>query len=305
LRSRLRFESASALRQALLNNMAPRTKGDSKRSRPRLRSRRLTTSSPPAARYAAPALDKGLDIIELLSKQQDGLTRPEIAEQLQRSVGEIFRMIECLTRRSYLVQHEDTFSLGMKLFELAHEFPPMSRLLKEALPRMEALAKVVDQSCHLSVLSGARQLVVAQVDSPGGVGFGVKLGATLDLVKSASGRVLLAFHDEQTARQLIALAEPDLKVAATRSIVATLREVAVAGFAFSPSRQFSGVEAISYPILDLHRRAIAALTVPYVARLDDNTRMTASATQSALAEVAAALNHALGTSAAMGPSTSQ
>jgi DNA-binding IclR family transcriptional regulator len=38
---------------------------------------------------AAPALDKGLDIIELLSRQQQGLTRPEIAQRLGRSVSEI------------------------------------------------------------------------------------------------------------------------------------------------------------------------------------------------------------------------
>src|SRR5271166_1226026 len=142
--------------------------------------------------YAAPALDKGLDILELLSRQEGGLTRRDIAEHLGRSVSELCRMIECLARRSYLVQNGDTYMLGMRLFELAHEFPPMSRLLKEALPRMETLAKAVDQSCHLTVLNGPRQIVVAQVDPPEGMGFSVKIGTVLDLQKSASGRVLLA-----------------------------------------------------------------------------------------------------------------
>ena len=255
-------------------------------------------------RYAAPALDKGLDILELLSRQERGLTRSEIAERLQRSVGEVFRMIECLTRRSYLVQTDDTFTLGLKLFELSHEFPPMNRLVKEALPRMETLAKTVDQSCHLSVLSGARQLIVAQVDSPGGVGFGVKLGATLDLVKSASGRVLLAFQSEDEALRLIARAEPRITAAETKAAITTIRQVARAGFAFSPSRQFSGVEAISYPILDLHRRAIAALTVPYVTHLDDKTRTAPSAAQAALATVAADINAALGSGTAAPSGTS-
>ncbi|RYG41504.1 IclR family transcriptional regulator, partial [bacterium] len=145
--------------------------------------------------YAAPALDKGLDILELLSKQEQGLTRRDIADRLGRSVSEIFRMIECLTRRSYIVQVEDSFSLGLKLFELAHEFPPMNRLLKEALPRMEGLAKAADQSCHLSVLRDGRQLVIAQVDTPEGIGFSLKVGAKIDLLKSGSGHVLLAFQD--------------------------------------------------------------------------------------------------------------
>ena len=51
-------------------------------------------------------------------------------------------------------------------------------------------------------LSGLRQRVVAQIDPPAGMGFSVKLGATLDLVKSASGQVLLAFAP---AREVTAL----------------------------------------------------------------------------------------------------
>jgi DNA-binding IclR family transcriptional regulator len=244
--------------------------------------------------YATPALEKGLDILELLSKQQHGLTRRDIAERLGRSVSEIFRMVECLTRRSYLVQDEDTYLLGMKLFQLAHEFPPMNRLLKEALPRMEALAKAVDQSCHLTVLNGARQLVVAQVDTPGGLGFAAKIGTILDLPQSASGRVLLAFQDEAESQRLISLIEPKLSMVEQDTLRKTIKKVAKKGFAFIKSNQFSGLEAISFPILDLRGHAMAALTVPYVTRLDDPTRKPAAAAQEDLAKVAADLNAALG-----------
>jgi len=244
--------------------------------------------------YAAPALEKGLDVLELLSKQDRGLTRPEIAKRLDRSVGEIFRMIECLTRRSYLVQRGDTYQLGMRLFELAHAFPPMSRLLKEALPRMESLTKTIDQSCHLSVLSGASQLVVAQVDSPGGVGFSTRIGARLDLLKSASGHVLLAFRDHSDSRRLMAVTRTRLRAAEHKAVVKTITTVAAQGFAFMKSKQFSGVEAISYPLFGLHGHAIAALTIPYVTHLDDATRPSPSVAQARLATVAAELNAALG-----------
>ena len=43
--------------------------------------------------YSAPALEKGLDILELLSKQEAGLTQSEISRALGRSVSEIFRML--------------------------------------------------------------------------------------------------------------------------------------------------------------------------------------------------------------------
>jgi DNA-binding IclR family transcriptional regulator len=67
--------------------------------------------------YSAPALDKGLDIIELLSKEEFGLTRRDIAERLGRSVGEIFRMLDKLVRRSYIVQKGDVFVLSTRLLD--------------------------------------------------------------------------------------------------------------------------------------------------------------------------------------------
>jgi DNA-binding IclR family transcriptional regulator len=250
--------------------------------------------------YAAPALEKGLDILELLSRHEEGLTRRDIAEQLGRSVSEIFRMVETLTRRSYLVQREDTFVLGMKMYELAHEFPPMNRLLRQALPRMEALAKSVDQSCHLTVLSGSRQFVVAQVDPPGGMGFSVKIGADIDLLKSSSGHVLLAFRDKAEAARVIDLAGAGLTETERKALMRSIAKVAAQGFAFMKSRQFSGLQAITYPVLDLRGYATAAVTVAYVTRLDEPTRKPTSIVQLELAKVAADLTFSLSGSAAGG-----
>lgn len=52
--------------------------------------------------YRAPALEKGLDILELMAGVPEGLGQAEIARRLGRSVGEIFRMLACLVERGYL-----------------------------------------------------------------------------------------------------------------------------------------------------------------------------------------------------------
>jgi DNA-binding IclR family transcriptional regulator len=159
---------------------------------------------------------------------------------------------------------------------------------------MEALSKAVDQSCHLTVLNGTRQIVVAQVDPPDGVGFSVKIGAVLTLLKSASGRVLLAFQDEDELQRLLALAEPEATPAERTTALRAIEKVAAQGFAFMRSNQFSGLEAISYPVLDRRGRALAALTVPYVKRLDEPTRMSPADAQAVLASTVVDLNMALG-----------
>ena len=69
--------------------------------------------------YSAPALEKGLDILELLAHQSEGLTKSQLARLLQRSVSEIFRMLLCLEGRGYIAQvSEERYSLTLKLFQL-------------------------------------------------------------------------------------------------------------------------------------------------------------------------------------------
>ena len=127
-----------------------------------------------------------------------------------------------------------------------------------------------------------------------GMGFSIKIGTILDLQKSASGRVLLAFQDEEETQRLLSIAEPGTTAAERTAMARTIAKVAAQGFAFMRSNQFSGLEAISFPVLDLRGRAIAALTVPYVKRLDNPTRMSPADAQAALASTVADLNVALG-----------
>jgi DNA-binding IclR family transcriptional regulator len=222
--------------------------------------------------YQAPALEKGLDIIELLAQSAAPLSRSDIAKNLGRTVGEIYRMLHQLVHRNYIALVGDSYILTTKLFELSQYYPPTQRLLIEAMPVMQKLAGDIDQACHLTVYSQGRQIVIAKVDVPSGMGFSVRVGSELEVLVSASGRVLMAFQDAET-RALRAKEsradEPDYDFAA---LGAALEKIAKRGFEAAPSGQVRGLFAISYPVLDLRGHALAALTVPYADRIDKSGR---------------------------------
>ena len=88
------------------------------------------------ARYAVPALDKGLDIIELLVRESEGLTLNEIARSLNRTSSELFRMVNALCRRDYIEQEGNRYTLTLKLFEMAHQHKPIRSLTTAAAPLM-------------------------------------------------------------------------------------------------------------------------------------------------------------------------
>lgn len=245
--------------------------------------------------YSAPALEKGLDILEMLCRSEQPLTQKEIAVKLGRSVGEIYRMVTCLVDRNYVTQVDDSsYTVTTKLFELSHINPPTHRLLFEALPIMQRLAKELDQSCHLTVYSQGKQVVLAKVDTPSGMGFSVRAGSELDVLISASGRVLLAFQDDETRKLRIEESlqrRPEQSDPQTGAILDTIRTT---GFESIPSVQVRGLYAVSYPILDTQGKAIAALTVPYSERIDQNQRKSIPAVTEALGHAARTLSQRVG-----------
>lgn len=218
--------------------------------------------------YAAPALEKGLDILELLCASDAPVSQKEIAVHLGRSIGELYRMVNCLVDRGYLANIDEKYVVTTKLFELAHLNPPTHRLLAEAIPIMQRLSGELDQSCHLTVYNRGRQIVVAKFDAPSGMGFSVRVGAELDVLVSASGRVLLAFQDGETRKLRIEESIRRRPDHADAQINATLETVKARGCESIPSVQVRGLYAVSFPILDTQGNAIAALTVPYAERID-------------------------------------
>jgi len=147
--------------------------------------------------YQAPALAKGLEVLEFLSGQTEPYAVSDLARALGRSRNEIYRMVVVLERSGYLWRTDtDRFSLTRKLFDLGMRAPPQQNLLIKALPHMERLSQETLQSCHLTVASGSDIVVVARIESPDTLGFAVRIGYRRPINQSTSGPVLYAFQTE-------------------------------------------------------------------------------------------------------------
>jgi DNA-binding IclR family transcriptional regulator len=215
--------------------------------------------------YATPALEKGLDVLELLAHQPEGLTKSQMARELDRTVSEIFRMLLCLERRGYIAQLSDErYSLTLKLFKLVQEHPPTERLIVDAFPVMNRLAHDTLQSCHLGVLEGGRVAILAQVNAPSNIGFYVKLGSTVDIMEAASGHVILAHQDHIQRERTLAEWSRETGRKPPRDLDVHLARIRKAGYEKRASYLVKGIVNISFPICDDRGSAVGALTVPYI-----------------------------------------
>lgn len=228
----------------------------------------------PEKRYRAPALDKGLDILELLASEPHGLTRAEIVRAMEKSPSEIYRMIERLVARDYISRSAqgDRYELTMKMFLLGVKHPPMRRLRAQAQPIMDIFAEQTLQSVHLAALDRSHAVVIAQASGPANWEFRLRIGSELGLLTTSSGEVLLSFQDEPTLEDLINRASADSKVSASKNkalISPKLEAIRKIGYRLEDSLQLVGVTDITVPILDNENKAFAVLTCPYIRRIDE------------------------------------
>lgn len=245
-------------------------------------------------RYRAPALDKGLDILELLAKQPSAMTKSEIVKTMGRSPSEIYRMIERLVVRGYVTRSAggDRYSLSMKLFLLGSAHPPLQRLISYAQPLLDRFSNDTLQSVHLAVPDKGYAIVVAQASGPANWEFRLRVGAELDLIETGSGRTLLAFQDQRGLEKLFAVNDrPKLNLLKTEpELQKELAEIVQEGFRLQESGQLVGVTDISVPVLGSDGNAFGVLTCPYIERIkpgsDIQARQTIQDTKTLLLELA-------------------
>jgi len=237
-------------------------------------------SSPPGAfRYAAPALEKGLDVLELLAAEPHGMNLQDIARRLGRSPNELFRMLDVLVRRGFLARQPDaTYLLTLRLFELAHLHPPVDRLLDCAMPHMQELARATGQSNHLCVHHDARLVVLARAESPDPMSYSVRLGSHFPFHDDrVSARVISAFQHGARREQFLAeMAGPGRnREARCRALDKRLEKIRRRGYDEGPSDTISGVVDICFPIFD-HFGAVASLNVVYMRHRDSKVSVPAA-----------------------------
>jgi DNA-binding IclR family transcriptional regulator len=253
-----------------------------------------TAAKTKAAKYATPALDKGLDILEFLAHDPTGATKSQLARELNRTVSEIFRMLLCLERRGYIAQvAEDRYSLTLKLFKLVQEHPPTERLIADALPIMSRLAHETVQSCHLGVIESEHVVFLAQVNAPAEQGFYVKLGSTVDIMDSSSGYVILAHQDAAHRSRTIAAWSRATGKMPPGSLATHLDRLRKVGHERRASYVVKGVINISFPIFDDRGAPLGALTVPYIERRHKGSCPEADVVK-ALREAATEITAAIG-----------
>ncbi|MGH9401411.1 MAG: IclR family transcriptional regulator [Terriglobia bacterium] len=216
-------------------------------------------------RYQVPALDKGLDILETLASSPVPRSLSELARALNRTSSELFRMLNALEKRGYLERDpiSSKYGLTLKLYEMAHTHSPMEKLLRAVTLPMRALAERIKESCHVSKLNHGRLIVLGQADSPGHYRFSVEVGSVYSPIHTASGRLLLAYLQEEEFQRFCSASVEYRKLDSTarRALLARLAEIRRKGISTTECEPVIGVKGYAVLIGKPEVNVTAALSV--------------------------------------------
>jgi DNA-binding IclR family transcriptional regulator len=229
----------------------------------------MSSAKMKANRYAVPALEKGLDILETLAAAGSPQSLAELSKTLDRSPNELFRMLNCLEQRGYLAKDaaSSRYSLTLKLFELAHTHSPVEKILDAARRPMAELTERVQESCHLSILRCDELLVIGQVERPGITRLLVEVGAVFNPLSTASGRLLLAFLPPDEREDLIGQELPNKAI-----FLRNLEAIRQKGISTADSETYVGVQDIAVLVGNPEIRVTAALAVSFLSRTSPKKR---------------------------------
>lgn len=229
--------------------------------------------------YSAPALTKGLEVLELLAEARSPLTMKEIATGLGRSKNEIFRMLVALQERDYIERDAETdaFSLTDKLFKLGLHSPAAQDLMSAAMPELSAVAEQCRQSPHLVVINHGLTVVTAAVPGGEDMSFTLRLGYGRLATDSTSGQVILAFQKPATASRMIDECQALAPIPIDREkLERQLAKIRDQGFELTESRDFVGITDICCPIFGMDGKAVASIIIAYMNRHTRESRHAAA-----------------------------
>ena len=216
---------------------------------------------------SVPALDRSLDILELLSKAPVGLTLSEISLQLEAPKNAVFRITQTLLSRNYLSRDVETraFQLTNQWLKLATPRRGGMSLAALARPAMIALRDETSETVQLGVLSGVGGTIIEQVEGTQSLRIVVDLGRRFQLHNNGPGKLLLAHFPDNQRDQVIS--ELKLTASTPRTITSKLalqsecERILSQGYSTDYAEGNEGIHCIAAPIMSELDGIVAALWV--------------------------------------------
>ncbi len=251
--------------------------------------------------YNITSLQRGLSLLSMFAKAEDGLGAARLAQISGLPVSTLHRFLVNLESAGYLTcDSEGNYHLGIACVSLGQAAIGQMDMRALSRPFLQELNHQTRETVHLTVRHGLSAVYVEKLDSPEPVRIYSRIGATVPLHCTAIGKVLLAYMPEAEQSQVLELL--DLKrftpntVGSLQELRAQLLRVRRNGHALDLEEHEMHIRCLAAPVWD-HSGAVNAslsITGPAVRMTITRLRELAPMVQAAGAGISRKLGYASG-----------
>lgn len=214
-------------------------------------------------------IEKGLNILELISKKGEGAGITEIAKALGLYKSVVHRIVTTLLNRGYLTKLNDKYKLGNKILEIAGSLINKTDISTVAGQFIKDLVDKAKETVQIAVLDGNSVLYIAKEECDRSIRLVSKIGSRLLPYCTGLGKVLLAYLNEEKLNNL--LNNIKLKKFTENTITnktklkKELTLIKKRGYAIDNGEFDINVRCVACPIFNYNGEVIAAISIagPY------------------------------------------
>ncbi len=215
--------------------------------------------------YTVAAVDRALEILNLLGKSSRELGITELAKVLGVQKSTVHSLLQTMLARDFVQQTESgRYALGVKLLQLGELFAQRLDIRTVAKSILTQLADETGKVALLAVLSKQELIIIDKVEPERPFLIIPKFDFSLAFHSTAVGKVLLAFAAEEIRDAIL---EKELApftpftITDVDEVKTELNKVYLDAYAIGCDETIEGVTCFAVPIYNAANQVVAALSV--------------------------------------------
>jgi DNA-binding IclR family transcriptional regulator len=219
-----------------------------------------------AGPYVVPSVKRAFEILELLAREDSGLTISQIHRQLDLPLSSVATIMYTLENLGYLERSDQnpSYRLGSKLFNLTRGGANRPDIVAPCHGLLEEAVRQTGLTGHLAILKEGDSMYVDRVAGKGLLQVSTYVGLRWPAHTSAAGKALLAFRPQAEIEEL--LSRMTLKkltahtITSKRELVKQLAGFRRLGYAWELNEGEMGLGCVSAPVFGADGKVVAAVS---------------------------------------------
>lgn len=227
---------------------------------------------------SVPALERGLAILECLTKSQHGLTVSQLTRNLGFPKSSVHALLLTFERHGYLYRDDTSgrYRLGLRICDLANVALERIKLREQAAPLLARLRDNTGLTAHMAILERDEVVLIEKIESPR-MRVNSWIGKRMDLHCTALGKALIAHLPDDQMDVLLRnrgmLRHNDNTIVSMRRLKEDLDSVRRRGYSVDDEEEEINVRCIGAPILNAQQQVVAAISITgTTAEVDEKSR---------------------------------